>query len=126
MGRTVLLQITTALALFTVGGIAEAATFTCTTSPCNGTTENDQITGTLEPETINGKGGDDQISALAANDKINGGTQNDTMHGGAGNDSYRFSDSSGADRIETDSFRGGHPGLLSDQHTRQHWRRRWH
>jgi hypothetical protein len=103
MRRTVLLLVTTALALFTAGGIALAATFTCTTSPCIGTTENDQITGTLEPETVNGKGGDDQISALAGNDKINGGTQNDTMDGGAGNDSYRFSDNSGADLIEADS-----------------------
>jgi len=121
MRRTFLLLLTTALALIAAGGIALAATFTCTTSPCNGTTENDQITGTLQPETINGRGGDDQISALDANDtikgqggtdtlngqlgndRLNGGIGNDTMDGGDGNDRYRFSDNFGADRIEADS-----------------------
>jgi hypothetical protein len=119
--RTVLLLVTTALALIAAGGIALAATFTCTTNPCNGTTQADEITGTVSAETINAKAGNDQISARDANDvvngqggddtmnaelgndKLSGGPNNDTMDGGDGNDSYRFADSFGADRIEADS-----------------------
>jgi Ca2+-binding RTX toxin-like protein len=86
MRRTVLLLVTTAVALIAVGGIALAATFTCTTSPCDGTTDNDVITGTVGAETINGKAGDDQVNGLDAADTLNGEEGNDRLNGGAGND----------------------------------------
>jgi hypothetical protein len=70
MRRTVLLLATTALALIVGGGIALAATFTCSTNPCDGTTEDAVITGTVNAETINGKGGADQISALLISTQI--------------------------------------------------------
>jgi Bacterial Ig-like domain/RTX calcium-binding nonapeptide repeat (4 copies) len=122
MRRTVLLMVTTALALIAAGGIALAATtFTCTTDPCEGTTDDDVITGTLNAETINSKAGNDEISARDANDTLNGedgndtirgelgddilagGAGNDTIDGGEGNDRYDFSDNFGLDRIEADS-----------------------
>jgi hypothetical protein len=86
MRRTVLLVVTTALALIAAGGIALAATFTCTTNPCDGTTEDDMITGTVNAETINGNAGNDEISALDANDTLNGEDGIDTMHGELGDD----------------------------------------
>src|SRR5215211_5928920 len=86
MRRTVLLVVTTALTLIAAGGIALAATFTCTTNPCDGTTDDDVITGTVDAETINGKAGDDEISARGANDTLNGEDGNDTMRGELGDD----------------------------------------
>jgi hypothetical protein len=121
MRKTVLLFAALAAALLLGSGVAFAATFTCTTNPCNGTAQDDQITGTLNPETINGRGGDDEISALDANDALNGqagddtmngefgndkfagGLNNDTMDGGDDNDRYMFSDNFGLDRIKADS-----------------------
>ena len=35
-----------ALVLVVLGGVALAASFTCTTNPCNGTPDSDDITGT--------------------------------------------------------------------------------
>jgi RTX calcium-binding nonapeptide repeat (4 copies) len=87
MRRTVLLLATTALTLIAAGGIALAATLiTCTTNPCEGTTEDDVITGTVGAETINGQAGNDEISARDANDTLNGEDGNDTMHGENGTD----------------------------------------
>jgi len=87
MRRAVLLLVTTALALIAAGGIALAATnFTCTTDPCEGTTDDDVITGTLNAETINGKAGNDEISARDGNDTLNGEDGNDAMHGELGDD----------------------------------------
>jgi hypothetical protein len=86
MRRTVLLLVTTALALIAAGGIALAATFTCTTNPCDGTTDDDVITGTVNAETINGNAGNDEISARDANDTLNGEDGSDTMHGELGDD----------------------------------------
>jgi hypothetical protein len=107
MRRTVLLLATTALALIAAGGIALAATLiTCTTNPCDGTTEDDVITGTVDAETINGRAGNDEISARDANDTINGEDGNDTMHGELGDDQLNGDDSpdhlfgeDGADRM---------------------------
>jgi len=102
MRRTVLLLATTALALIAAGGIALAATFTCTTNPCDGTTDDDVITGTVNAETINGRAGNDEISARDANDTLNGEDGNDTLlgengtdrlNGGAGNDTLNGSPS---------------------------------
>jgi hypothetical protein len=94
IGRTALLLVTTALALIVAGGVALAATFTCTINPCVGTTEDDVITGTVGAETINGRAGNDQISARDANDTINGEESNDTMHGELGDDSLNGGDGS--------------------------------
>jgi Ca2+-binding RTX toxin-like protein len=99
MRRTVLLVVTTALALVAAGGIALAATFTCTTNPCDGTTDDDVITGTLNAETINGKAGNDEISAQDANDILNGGAGNDDLAGGLGNDRYFVTTNWGSDTI---------------------------
>lgn len=103
MRRTGLLLASMALVVLLVGGVAWAATFTCTATPCDGTTSADIITGTDLAETINAKGGADQVSARGANDVLNGGIGNDTMDGGDGNDSYRFANSFGADSIPADS-----------------------
>jgi Ca2+-binding RTX toxin-like protein len=108
MRRTFLLLVTTALALIAAGGIALAATFTCTTSPCDGTTDDDVITGTLSAETINGKAGNDQVNGLDAadtlngedgNDRLNGGAGNDDLAGGLGNDQYFVTTNWGSDTI---------------------------
>lgn len=48
MRRTVLLVAATVLALIIASGVALAATFTCTTNPCNGTSGPDTITGTVK------------------------------------------------------------------------------
>src|SRR5215217_2590575 len=90
MRRTVLLLVTTAVALIAVGGIALAATFTCTTSPCDGTTDNDVITGTVGADTLNGEEG---------NDRLNGGAGNDDLAGGLGNDQYFVTTNWGSDTI---------------------------
>jgi hypothetical protein len=109
MRRTVLLLATTALALIAAGGIALAAAFTCTTNPCDGTTEDDAITGTVNAETINGKAGNDEISARDANDTLNGEDGNDTMRGELGDD--RLNGGDGPDRLfgenGTDRLNGG-------------------
>jgi hypothetical protein len=109
MRRTVLLLATTALTLVVAGGIALAATFTCTTNPCDGTTDDDVITGTLNAETINGKAGNDEISARDANDTINGEEGDDTQHGELGDDWLNGGD--GADQLfgenGTDRLNGG-------------------
>jgi Ca2+-binding RTX toxin-like protein len=99
MKRTVLLLASTALALIAAGGIALAATFTCTTNPCDGTTDDDAITGTANAETINGKAGNDEIFARDANDTLNGEDGNDTMHGELGNDRYHLTTNWGSDTI---------------------------
>src|SRR5215208_744598 len=110
MRRTLLLVATTALTLIAAGGIALAATFTCSTNPCDGTTEDDVITGTVNAETINGKGGADQISALDANDIINGDDGDDVLNGDDGTDQL-FGDN-GRDRLNggagNDTLDGGH------------------
>ena len=109
MRRTVLLLVTTALALMAAGGIALAATFTCTTNPCDGTTDDDVITGTVNAETINGKAGNDEISARDANDTLNGEDGNDTIHGDLGDDQLNGGD--GPDQLfgenGTDQLNGG-------------------
>ena len=109
MRRTILLLITTALALIAAGGIALAATFTCTTNPCDGTTDDDVITGTVNAETINGKAGNDEISARDANDTLNGEDGNDTMNGELGDD--RINGGDGPDQLfgenGTDRLNGG-------------------
>jgi len=109
MRRTVLLLVTTALALMAAGGIALAVTFTCTTNPCDGTTDDDVITGTVNAETINGKAGNDEISARDANDTLNGEDGNDTMHGDLGDDQLNGGD--GPDQLfgenGTDHLNGG-------------------
>jgi Ca2+-binding RTX toxin-like protein len=109
MRRTLLLVATTALTLIAAGGIALAATFTCTTNPCDGTTDDDVITGTVNAETINGKAGNDEISARDANDTLNGEDGNDTMHGELGDD--RLNGGDGPDQLfgenGTDRLNGG-------------------
>jgi Ca2+-binding RTX toxin-like protein len=110
MRRAVLLLATTALALIAAGGIALAATLiTCTTNPCDGTTDDDVIIGTVGAETINGKAGNDEISARDANDTLNGEDGNDTMHGELGDD--RLNGGDGPDQlfgeIGTDRLNGG-------------------
>ena len=116
MRRTVLLLATTALTLFAAGGIALAATFTCTANPCDGTTEDDVITGTLNAETINGKGGADQISAQDGNDTINGEDGNDTMHGELGTDWLNGGDGQISSSAKADQLDGGGGGT-SDPNT---------
>jgi Ca2+-binding RTX toxin-like protein len=109
MRRTFLLLVTTAVALIAAGGIALAATFTCTTNPCDGTADDDVITGTLSAETINGKAGNDEISARDANDTLNGEDGNDTLHGELGDDWLNGGD--GPDHLlgenGTDRLNGG-------------------
>src|SRR5215207_1880111 len=109
MRRTVLLLVTTALTLIAAGGIALTATFTCTTNPCDDTTDDDVITGTVNAETINGKAGNDEISAQDANDTLNGEDGNDTMHGDLGDDQLNGGD--GPDQLfgenGTDHLNGG-------------------
>jgi len=110
MRRTVLLVATTALALIAAGGLALATTtFTCTTDPCDGTTDDDVITGTVNAETINGKAGNDEIFARDASDTLNGEDGNDTMHGELGDD--RLNGGDGSDQLfsenGTDRLNGG-------------------
>jgi len=109
--RTVLLLATTALALSLAGGIALAATFTCSANPCDGTTGDDVLTGTVGAETINGKAGNDQINGLDASDtlngedgadRLNGGAGNDALAGGPGNDGYLVTTNWGSDTIIDD------------------------
>jgi|SRR5215210_1296334 len=106
--RAALLLVTTALALVAAGGIALAATFTCSANPCDGTIDDDVITGTVDAETINGKAGNDQITGLDANDtlngedgadRLNGGAGNDDLAGGLGNDTYFLTTDWGSDTI---------------------------
>jgi hypothetical protein len=104
MRRTVLLLATTVLALIAAGGIALAATpITCTINPCDGTTDDDQITGTVNAETINGKAGNDEIFARDANDTLNGDEGNDTMHGELVDDGLNGGD--GTDQLFGDNGR---------------------
>jgi Bacterial Ig-like domain/RTX calcium-binding nonapeptide repeat (4 copies)/Haemolysin-type calcium binding protein related domain len=109
MRRTVLLVVTTALALIAAGGIALAATVTCTTNPCEGTPDGDVITGTSNAETINGRAGNDEVFARDANDTLNGEDGNDTMHGELGDDWLNGGD--GSDLLYgnngTDRLNGG-------------------
>jgi Ca2+-binding RTX toxin-like protein len=109
MRRPLLLLATTALALIAAGGIALAATFTCTTNPCDGTADDDVITGTVSAETINGKAGNDELYARDANDTLNGEDGNDSLHGELGDDQMNGGD--GPDHLlgenGTDRLNGG-------------------
>jgi Ca2+-binding RTX toxin-like protein len=127
MSRTVLLLVTTALALIAAGGIALAATFTCTTNPCDGTTDNDVISGTASAETINGKAGNDYLYGGDGDNNLIGDNGADWLHGEAGNDEldagsdfnadyYVFGADWGSDTItdgggNADEVRGNTPSL---------------
>ncbi len=107
MRRTLLLLATIMFALVVAGGVALAATVTCTGDPeCVGTDENDRIKGSNNDEHIFGFGGSDIIdgnggsdhvvgdrSALGeptttpdGDDKLDGGPDADRIYGFGGSD----------------------------------------
>jgi Ca2+-binding RTX toxin-like protein len=130
MKRQALLLLTamTAAVLVLAAGVALAAAFTCSTNPCTGTGQNDQITGTDDPEEIKALGGNDQVFAKGGNDQVYGGEGdddrlggdlnvnpaldgNDKVYGGPGNDmvsgggrSDLLSGGGGRDNIEAREF----------------------
>ena len=72
---------------FVVGsGVALAATIDCTTNPCLGTSEPENIFGTSSPEEIRALAGDDFILPNNGNDVIYGDEGNDTVMALYGND----------------------------------------
>jgi hypothetical protein len=75
--RAALLLGAMALAIVVVGGVALAATISCTTNPCNGTDDSDEIFGSSNPETINALGGSDFVDAFPGDDTVNGDSESD-------------------------------------------------
>ena len=90
--RAVLLLAAMACALVVASGVALAAVIQCTTNPCVGTEEDDEITGTEGAERIDALGGADFVDALGGNDRIDAGANPDfpaffdRVFGGDGND----------------------------------------
>jgi len=106
--------------LFLAGGVALAASFTCTTDPCFGTNDADEIAGTSNPETIKALAGNDFVIAYGGKDVVYGGDGadeldghygNDTIYGGPGADLLYGAEHSdtvyggrGPDRIKADAY----------------------
>jgi hypothetical protein len=85
MKRKALLLLTAmAFTLVLAGGVALAATFACTTNPCNGTSGDDDIFGDDVAETINALEGNDHVDGLLGDDTIFGGPGSDANEGGGG------------------------------------------
>ena len=78
MRRTLLLLATMALGVLLIGGVALAANITCSTTPCQGTPNADNISGTDV--------GAEQIYALAGADDVVSGDGSDEVYGQRGND----------------------------------------
>src|SRR5215208_623054 len=123
MRRTLLLLATMMFALVVAGGVALAATVTCTGDPlCEGTDENDRIKGSNNDEHIYGLGGSDIIDGNGGSDhvvgdrlvsgeptttpdgddKLDGGPGGDGLYGYGGNDT--LIGSSGADKIDAETY----------------------
>jgi Ca2+-binding RTX toxin-like protein len=118
--RVMLLVGAMALALVMIGGVALAEAVSCSTDPCKGTPEDDQISGTNNAETIKALAGDDSVFAFDGNDIVYGGDGkdlvdgfggNDRVHGGDGDDTLAGAEDSdmvrgrgGDDRIDAASF----------------------
>jgi len=106
MRRTLLLLATLALTLVVAGGVALAATVTCSGLECVGTDDNDRIQGSNNDEHIYGLGGSDIIDGNGGSDhvvgdrlvsgeptttpdgddKLDGGPGGDGLYGYGGND----------------------------------------
>ncbi len=95
MNRATKIVLITAMLMILSAGVAVAATFTCTTTTCNGTSNNDQITGNILDQTFNAKAGNDIVRAGGGDDIVYGQTGNDrltgeggceTLNGGQGSD----------------------------------------
>ena len=114
-----------ALALVLASGVALAATFQCTTNPCNGTSGDDVIIGDISAETVNALDGSDFVDGLLGDDTIFGGPGSDATDGTGGTkglvgaeDSDRVFGEGGADFIDlatldtpgSEDFASGGPG----------------
>jgi Ca2+-binding RTX toxin-like protein len=86
MRRTLLVMATMSFAVLVIGGVAYALTFTCTTNPCVGTADSDNITGTNSLDFIDALDGNDRVHALAGSDQIHGGGGRDRLFGDQDND----------------------------------------
>ena len=97
MRRTILLVTAMAAALVVAGGVALAATtvIRCSTDPCLGTDERNELIGTSNSETIKALAGDDRVIGNYGEDIIYGGKGidgtdghrgDDTIYGGRGDD----------------------------------------
>jgi len=83
-------MVAVALLMAVFGGVALAATFTCSAGKaCLGTDGDDTITGTGSRDTINPFGGNDLVRALGGNDDVRHSYGNDTIYGDDGNDTLR-------------------------------------
>jgi VCBS repeat-containing protein len=67
-----------------------AGTSSLTGETLNGGNKNDLLFGNLGDDTLNGGSGDDLLVAGGGADTLNGGAGNDVLVGGAGNDTFRF------------------------------------
>jgi Ca2+-binding RTX toxin-like protein len=67
-----------------------AGTSSSTGETLNGGNKNDLLFGNLGDDTLNGGSGDDLLVAGGGADTLNGGAGNDVLVGGAGNDTFRF------------------------------------
>ncbi len=96
MRRAVLLMVVGTLLLTMVAGVASAKTFVCTTVPCEGTNNADQIgerNGSVR-DIIKGKGGNDVINASRS------GNDEDRLFGGSGNDRLNADDGDARDILD--------------------------
>jgi Ca2+-binding RTX toxin-like protein len=83
-GRALLLVVAISAAVLVAAGAALAASFTCSTNPCKGTGQNDQIIGSDDPEEIDALGGNDTVYGKGGGDRVYGGDGDDTaLHGDA-------------------------------------------
>ena len=78
----VLLVVAAAAVLALAGGMALAASVSCTDA---GSAPGDCL-GTREPDTITGSAGIDRIAGMEGNDIIDGGASSDEIYGDEGND----------------------------------------
>ncbi len=85
------------------GNLTHQETFTITVQDGadkqTGTSGNNTLNGTGGADILDGKEGNDTINGANGDDILLGGAGNDTLTGGTGNDQFRFSSTSGTDRV---------------------------
>ena len=89
------------LVVMLLSGVALAATITCTTNPCEGTSGPDTLVGNASKNLIEGNPGADYIAGKGAADTLYGNRDNDEVHGGGGPDEI-----SGGKHSDSDTLYG--------------------
>jgi Ca2+-binding RTX toxin-like protein len=96
---TGLILVLVLLGAMVLSGVALAATITCSTNPCEGTSGPDTLIGNANKNLIEGNPGADHIVGKGAADKLYGNRDNDEVHGGDGPDNINGGKHSDSDTL---------------------------